>query len=170
MEVTVTLPTGATVMLVLPMVHTDPRRRTIYEMNMPDCSVQGFRITGPFALGNHYHTKKSERFKIEKGLGVVITQWVDHNGMIISEKCVRPLKEGDVVNVSAFTVHTFIFDIEGGGLAEMTCVSSAPFDENDKDMVPAKLVEEGEVGRFLAVADVMRDEGASILIEGDVIG
>jgi len=113
-------------------VHEDGRR-AISELNLADSSIQSFVIKqADLPLGNHYHEKKAELFIITKGSGRV---YLYKLGKLEKHKDPLELKKGSVVVVPKYTAHTFI--LEPG--SEMLCLSSAPFNEEDKDMIPYKI-------------------------------
>ena len=122
--------------LPMPAV-ADDARRTIYEINLPRCSVQGFDIksnVGP--LGNHFHQKKWEQFHILEGGGTLYTQTVDKDNNAtgpLEQKQVMANGECHIIN--AFTAHAFV--LEPG--TKMLCYSSEPFNPDDKDMHPFKV-------------------------------
>ena len=117
--------------------HTD-NRRSIYEANGPDFSIQQFAIytePAPQGLGNHFHRGKFEVFTILKGRGIVLLQQVSYDGVADGSVEARDIKVGDVVYVPRLVAHTF--HLEPG--SEMHCFSSERFDVQDTDMHPFPL-------------------------------
>ena len=113
----------------------DDHRRTIYEINSPEdgFSIQGFFIkSNNLPLGIHYHERKSELFKIVEGRGFVLLYAVEKTGETINPAKIRreELVAGTVVYVPPMTAHTFYLDPG----SRMMSFSTAPYDDNDKDM------------------------------------
>lgn len=134
-------------------------RRTIYEMNCPHHSWQGFRIYHPDPLGNHYHTEKTERFHILKGTARLATLALvpkqlnsTRRRMALGNPEIRVVDETTpVIEIPPCTAHafSFIFESHAGmtdpksileSAAVMLCWSSAPFDPAQMDMVPWKIL------------------------------
>ncbi len=118
-------------------VHSDARR-AIREYNGIDYSIQHFVIgTERSALGNHYHTGKSETFTILEGGGTLVMRAVDAMGVPCGGLFKTEVKKGDVIRVNPFMAHTFILDPG----TEMLNYSSAPFDPLRPDITQHTLVD-----------------------------
>lgn len=118
--------------------------RKIEECNTDDFSIQRFTIYDKFPLGNHYHNRKHETFKIVRGGGKVTVvrgekiETLDigpvPNTRLREDKTLLP---GSVVHIAPGDAHRFI--LEPGSV--MLCFSSEPFDENNKDMLPYEVLD-----------------------------
>jgi hypothetical protein len=134
-------------------------RRTIYEMNFPSHSWQGFRIYHRDPLGNHYHTEKTERFHILKGRARLATlslvpKQPNATGRrtALGEPEVRIVDETTpVIEIPPCTAHAFSFIFENHAemmdeksvlesAAVMLCWSSKPFDPKNLDMTSYMLI------------------------------
>lgn len=125
--------------------HSD-HRRTIFEVNFSGgFSLQGFDIKMRLAFGKHFHERKHETFKILSGTGIVFLYPVDFAGEKIDPSKTKriELTAGSVVYVPPGTAHTFY--LEPG--SRMVCFSTAPFSQEDPDMVGFPELEEKEYDR-----------------------
>ena len=101
--------------------HTDGRR-SIYEFNGPDFSVQELVIFEKKPLGNHYHRERKETFYIARGSGKVYLKKPGNHPL--HEEAVV---EGSVIHVEPGTAHAFVLLPR----STMICVASTPFDAKD---------------------------------------
>mgnify|MGYP001569519870 CR=1 FL=1 len=136
--------------LQLPIVAHD-HRRTIYELNFPKHSWQGFRIYHPDPLGNHYHLDKAERFHILKGKACLATRRVFPEWRSTGVEVMDVDETTVVIEILPGVAHAFSFIFDNFGemkdaksilesAAVMLCWSSAPFDPKKMDMAPWKLL------------------------------
>ena len=119
---------------VLGFAHEDDRR-IIHEINFADSAVQEFTLKKEAILGNHYHKEKSETFVVTKGKGIVVLCPLDTDGNKIGEPTQANIHENMVINIPKYMAHTF--KLEEGTV--MLCYSSAPYDNNNKDLIPFTL-------------------------------
>lgn len=109
------------------LAHTD-HRRSLSEVNGPNFSVKNIEVFEKIPIGNHYHERKTETFIVTGGSGKLFLEAISHPD---SEVETYELFKGSVVKIEPFIAHTFV--LEPG--SSMICVSSAPFNPDDMDMV-----------------------------------
>ncbi len=114
-------------------VHKDARRE-ISEFNGEGFSLQSFEIFERLPLGNHFHTNKNETFVILEGGASLLTKLITADSTDVVHT--RTVSKGDVVRIPPMVAHTFL--LEPG--SKMMCFSSVPFNPDDMDMTPHKLV------------------------------
>ncbi len=116
---------------------SEDERRTIKELNLADAAVTDFVIKGSVKpVGQHFHRYKSETFLFSKGGGTIRTVPMDNDGKSIGLVTAFDFKVENggkyVVHIPAMVAHRF--DLLPG--TEMSCFSSKPFNEQDKDLNP----------------------------------
>lgn len=121
----------------LPLAHED-YRRIIRDYTDPNnkYSIQHFLIKESIPLGNHFHKRKFEIFKIIEGIGTLFTAKItrkDHNIGLMQKLLLTP---GDVVKIPPYFAHTFVLNAG----SKMICYSSKPFDQANTDMAPCRLI------------------------------
>jgi len=118
----------------LKLVHGDIRR-SIFEYNGEDFSIQKFDIHQECSLGDHFHRNKSETFVLIEGAGFVLFKPLNSDGVSSDEVQRHELFPGSVFRLPPLTAHTFF--LKAG--SKMVCYSSAKFDSNNTDMPPFKI-------------------------------
>lgn len=130
-------------------VHTDSRR-SIYEFNGSDFSVQSFDVhSADVPLGNHFHKKwewhiesdgtdlwkLSEMFVFDKGKGLLLLQNLDPDWKVIGKIESFRILAQDIIVIPPFQAHTFFLDPG----TKFRWFRPYPFDKNDMDMNSHKL-------------------------------
>lgn len=130
-------------------VHTDSRR-SIYEYNWSDFSIQKFEVhSGDVPLGNHFHKKSiwfleshetglwklSELFVFDEGWGSLFLQDIDPEWAVIERIEEIKIRARDIIAILPFQAHTLF--LEPG--TRFRWFRPYPFDRDDMDMNSFKL-------------------------------
>ena len=130
-------------------VHTD-NRRSIYEHNGTDFSVQSFEVhSADVPLGNHFHKKwewhitpdgidlwkLSEMFVFDEGRGLLLLQDLDSEWKVIGGIKKIKILVKDIIVIPPFQAHTFF--LEPG--TKFRWFRPYPFDKEDMDMNAHKI-------------------------------
>ena len=134
---------------LLQLVHTDDRR-SIYEYNGSDFSVQSFEVHSTnVPLGNHFHKKSewhkesdgtdlwelSEMFIFDEGQGLLLLQNLDLEWKVIGKIEEFSIRAGNILVIPPFQAHTLFLDPK----TKFRWFRPYPFNKNDMDMNLHKL-------------------------------
>lgn len=134
---------------LLQHVHTD-ERRSIYEYNGSDFSVQSFEVhSANVPLGNHFHKKSeshtelhwsqlwklSEMFIFDEWRWIVLLQDIDPEWKVIWKIKEFSIRAGNILVIPPFQAHTLFLDPK----TKFRWFRPYPFNKDDMDMNPYKL-------------------------------
>lgn len=134
---------------LLQNVHTDDRR-SIYEYNGSDFSIQAFEVhSANVPLGNHYHKKSvghtesdgtdlwelSEMFVFDEWRWILLLQYIDPEWKVIWKIEEFSIRAGDILVIPPFQAHTLFLDPK----TKFRWFRPYPFDKDNMDMNTHKL-------------------------------